>query len=638
MRSPETSPRLLVLLGSLLLLIPPLVGEPPPAVASTSEVLTVVVVPAEPTVCDSVTIGVTGALSSPCLQIVSAEITGPVPPNPLCMGPVCPARFEIRITVEEPGIPTPCPAVISPYRRSFRVGVLPAGAYSVRAVEIIQPSAAVSVDIDSTVVSTLFFVQPSPRCPPGPGCYILDFGPPPQVPQPPGFCTTTAVPGGAASFDLLLHNESPVGGMQTQITIYDPRLDVSAYGPIPFGWFTPKAVEAVGRARGFQLDWAADGGALKAILYSTTGASIPPGEGAILRITYGVGADTREGTYVIWHFDEVVSDPDGNALRPCPTLRETSGRLCVARGGCDVNGDGRSDIRDIIRIVRCALAGTGTEACPDSIAVRADCNSDGRVDVRDVICCVRKILTVRASAGNYAVPPIFPDGEATTAGFENHIRWVTPVEGLASIVLRPAAGFGGAEWVIHHDPATTRIRSLTLRESSGCHLEWTGGPDNGPVYAMLFAEGPIEASHPIEIEVAFDRLTGGPSETNLELSGFTVASSAGDYARALPTAPTLRIPAGAVSAPAVYPARPNPFVGESEITFALPQSGRAELRVYDVRGRLVRTLVNEPRAAGVYHERWNGRSEDGRAVSSGIYLVQFRAGGVTQTQRLLRLR
>jgi flagellar hook assembly protein FlgD len=79
-------------------------------------------------------------------------------------------------------------------------------------------------------------------------------------------------------------------------------------------------------------------------------------------------------------------------------------------------------------------------------------------------------------------------------------------------------------------------------------------------------------------------------------------------------------------------------VGESEITFALPAAARVELRVYDVRGRLVRTLVNEARAEGVHHEGWNGRDEKGRPVASGVYLVRFRAAGVTHTERLLRLR
>src|SRR5512144_2826667 len=153
MRSLETSPRLLVLLGSILLLSLPLFGGPPGAVASTADVLQVGAVPAEPTTCDSVTIDVAGVLSSSCLEIVGAEIFGPVPPDPACSAIVCPSRFEIRITVQEPGPPTPCPAVLAPYKRSFPVGLLPAGAYAVRAVEVLQHSAAVSAGPESTEVS-----------------------------------------------------------------------------------------------------------------------------------------------------------------------------------------------------------------------------------------------------------------------------------------------------------------------------------------------------------------------------------------------------------------------------------------------------------------------------------------------------
>jgi len=52
----------------------------------------------------------------------------------------------------------------------------------------------------------------------------------------------------------------------------------------------------------------------------------------------------------------------------------------------------------------------------------------------------------------------------------------------------------------------------------------------------------------------------------------------------------------------------------------------------------VRTLVNESRAEGVHRERWDGRDERGRDLASGVYLLKFRAGGVTRTERVLRLR
>jgi hypothetical protein len=66
---------------------------------------------------------------------------------------------------------------------------------------------------------------------------------------------------------------------------------------------------------------------------------------------------------------------------------------------------------------------------------------------------------------------------------------------------------------------------------------------------------------------------------------------------------------------------PNPFNPQTQIAFDLPSAGRAEIRIYDVRGRLVRTLVDKKRPAGHQIFRWDGRDDDGRAVASGTYCV-----------------
>ena len=71
-------------------------------------------------------------------------------------------------------------------------------------------------------------------------------------------------------------------------------------------------------------------------------------------------------------------------------------------------------------------------------------------------------------------------------------------------------------------------------------------------------------------------------------------------------------------------------------SLALPTS--VELKVYDLRGRLVATLVDEARAPGDYVEVWGGTDASGRAVASGTYFARFAAGGVVQTQRMVLLR
>jgi hypothetical protein len=81
-------------------------------------------------------------------------------------------------------------------------------------------------------------------------------------------------------------------------------------------------------------------------------------------------------------------------------------------------------------------------------------------------------------------------------------------------------------------------------------------------------------------------------------------------------------------------AAPNPFNPQTEIQFTLPQGGDVRLVIFDVRGRLVRTLVSGSLAAGVHAVTWNGRDDGGRAQASGVYLALLEAGPVRMTQRL----
>ncbi len=72
------------------------------------------------------------------------------------------------------------------------------------------------------------------------------------------------------------------------------------------------------------------------------------------------------------------------------------------------------------------------------------------------------------------------------------------------------------------------------------------------------------------------------------------------------------------------PNRPNPFNPRTVIPFSLPREDRVELAVYDVAGRLVRTLVSESLIAGEHEAIWRGLDESGRAVASGSYYARLR--------------
>ena len=79
---------------------------------------------------------------------------------------------------------------------------------------------------------------------------------------------------------------------------------------------------------------------------------------------------------------------------------------------------------------------------------------------------------------------------------------------------------------------------------------------------------------------------------------------------------------------------PNPFNPQTKISFELPQSMSASLRVFDLRGRLVRTLIDGPRVAGPQSVVWDGRDARGARVSSGVYLYRLQAGELVEQHKM----
>lgn len=83
---------------------------------------------------------------------------------------------------------------------------------------------------------------------------------------------------------------------------------------------------------------------------------------------------------------------------------------------------------------------------------------------------------------------------------------------------------------------------------------------------------------------------------------------------------------------------PNPFNPTTTIKFALPKDATVTLRVYDVLGRVVRTLVNQRVSAGYQQVVWDGRNEAGSQVSSGMYIYHISAGAFTSTKKMMMLK
>ncbi len=234
--------------------------------------------------------------------------------------------------------------------------------------------------------------------------------------------------------------------------------------------------------------------------------------------------------------------------------------------------------------------------------------------------------------------PVLAGADASNADFTiaipgNETRGPVVLAGTPGVAPNPIA---------KPDPAVlvAAISDALTGGSAVVAAEWSAGPAAaaaGTGTAMSGTFGGVEA--PVTANLATVSLPGGA--TTIWVRGRDAAGNWGP-ATALP----VQVNGGASDAPlAAGPASfalgqnfPNPFARATSIAFSLPAPGDVDLRVYDVQGRLVRTLVQGARSAGRHEVTWDGADEGGRAAASGVYFYRLHAAGRQADRKLLMLR
>jgi hypothetical protein len=85
--------------------------------------------------------------------------------------------------------------------------------------------------------------------------------------------------------------------------------------------------------------------------------------------------------------------------------------------------------------------------------------------------------------------------------------------------------------------------------------------------------------------------------------------------------------------------RPNPFNPKTTLSFTLGRDGVGSIKIYNVRGELVRTLsLNESFAAGANTLEWNGTDNSGASVASGVYVVKYAVDGFNANQKVVMVK
>lgn len=159
----------------------------------------------------------------------------------------------------------------------------------------------------------------------------------------------------------------------------------------------------------------------------------------------------------------------------------------------------------------------------------------------------------------------------------------------------------------------------------------------------------ISEAGPFALERDSSRIvyvTFTPTEMNTYLSKLIVESNAANLPMAEIVLTGIRIDPDMISKQTsgvrrfvLYNNFPNPFNPQTTIAFDIPQSGHMELKIFNIQGQLVRTLVDQIKPAGSFQTLWDGTNDKGVSQASGVYFYRLRAEKqFVKTKRMLLLK
>ncbi|RKZ09306.1 hypothetical protein DRQ32_08340 [bacterium] len=273
------------------------------------------------------------------------------------------------------------------------------------------------------------------------------------------------------------------------------------------------------------------------------------------------------------------------------------------------------------------------------------------------------------------------------AGYESVISVSPAVNGSSIAVEVPTTGgaLSGLRW-FHNDDNQVFPRVVIVEgqpntppdlTNPGLILDEVTGVSTG--WGELYLASPVTSSTGTAYAVFFfpaDEAThslgegGGPGigfrETEVENPAFYISTDAVHWARfdsayELGVEPVYTAARGEVrsisemgvqialpdpvvpserpqSATRMLQPHPNPFNPRVELSYSLSAPTSVQLRVYDIRGRLVKMVYSGRQSAGDHLATWDGVDDRGKQVASGVYFARFEAGGIVQTHQMVLVR
>ncbi len=368
-----------------------------------------------------------------------------------------------------------------------------------------------------------------------------------------------APPGQSVTVPIELVNQSAVSGIQTTIH-YDPN--VISY----------QAVQLNPALSSFSISANNLGDSIKIVIISMQGDSILPGIDTVFTVTFAVDSNAVLGdsTYISLS-SSVLSDPIANVI---PVDDEGAWLYIRGRKG-DLNQDGVVNVVDAVRAINIIILRPPTPTPYERWA--ADMNDDGTVNVVDVVAIINVIL----QGGKHSIP-----------------------QGYAALYKE------GNEIILSN---TTLV--------SGIQFDLVGKPESIHVTNRLAG-----------MRIFTNKIKGGLRVVIVGLDGASIGIGRGSIIRfdgdatienvviSDPSGKNITSHENRIEKFDVISLSPNPAKSASFLEFAVPREMHVVVNLYDVSGRLVRSIENSVFNAGIYKVR----VETGN-LKSGIYFVEVKS-------------
>jgi predicted GH43/DUF377 family glycosyl hydrolase len=319
--------------------------------------------------------------------------------------------------------------------------------------------------------------------------------------------------------------------------------------------------------------------------------------------------------------------------QPLPTNKR-DGIFVLGKPRGDVNGDGQINAADAILALR--IAAGLLQPTPEQFA-EADVDANGRVESFDASCILRRAvglscppggkspiaasLTVSpfsANSGNFVETEIAVGVIDKIISGDMTLRFETAA--LEITEIRPSAAMSGVAFVSNLNASGQARISFAATNAI---------PAKAIAIVRLRAKASVNERNLRSIEgVFFD--TQGRRWNSLVTGVHAPEESAGPSQFRLEQNYPNPFHRGYAAASGV-----SQDLARTQIHYALPQSARVKLVVYDLYGRQVRVLEDAEKAAGEYAQTWDGRDENKKPVASGVYVYRLQAGKQVLNRKLL---